>query len=195
RMRIKLRFDFRSNIFKNIFSYCLSYLALFGRSLLNNKMDHQHSTEDRLMCTLCRVQQQSSDVLKRARHRQITWPKPKQYTTQSPIQDPTVFTTIDDAFSSVLQYMTTTTRQCKRYYKSSPESSKSPGDHTHCNRFHTPEYTALQQRNPLQNSEDVNVIVHPGTYAVTAGSWGTPRQQTHVVRVDQGESVNLDFML
>ena len=33
------------------------------------------------------------------------------------IQDPSSYTSIDDAFSSVLQYMSTTTRQCKVVYQ------------------------------------------------------------------------------
>ena len=38
-------------------------------------------------------------------------------------------------------------------------------------------------------------MVAPGTYAVTAGAWGTSQQQTHVVHVNQGQSVDLDFVL
>jgi hypothetical protein len=44
-------------------------------------------------------------------------------------------------------------------------------------------------------AEDVHVVVHPGTYSVTAGEWGTTRQQTHVVNIRPGETVNLDFVM
>ena len=44
-------------------------------------------------------------------------------------------------------------------------------------------------------AEDVHVVVHPGSYTVTAGEWGTKRQQTHVINVRSGETVNLDFVL
>ena len=47
----------------------------------------------------------------------------------------------------------------------------------------------------LQRSEDVHLVVHPGTYAVTTGEWGTMQQQTHVVKMEPGQSVNLDFVL
>lgn len=47
----------------------------------------------------------------------------------------------------------------------------------------------------LQQSENMNILVAPGTYAVTAGAWGKDSQQTHVVRLDPGQSVNLDFNL
>jgi len=47
----------------------------------------------------------------------------------------------------------------------------------------------------LETAEDVHVLVHPGTYAVTTGEWGTERQQTHVVHVSSGQSVNVDFVM
>lgn len=52
-------------------------------------------------------------------------------------------------------------------------------------------YVLLQ----LESAEDIHMVVHPGTYAVTAGEWGTKRQQTHVVHVEPGQSVNLDFVM
>lgn len=47
----------------------------------------------------------------------------------------------------------------------------------------------------LQRTEDVHVVVQPGTYSVTAGSWGQGQQHKHVVHVNQGQSVDLDFCL
>jgi len=47
----------------------------------------------------------------------------------------------------------------------------------------------------LESAEDVHVLVDPGTYAVTAGEWGTTRRQTHLVRVSSGQSVNVDFVV
>ena len=47
----------------------------------------------------------------------------------------------------------------------------------------------------LQRTEDVHVVVQPGTYAVTAGSWGQGLKQKHVVHVNKGQSVDLDFCL
>ena len=54
---------------------------------------------------------------------------------------------------------------------------------------------AIHYKNPLQRTEDVHVVVQPGTYSVTAGSWGQGQQHKHVVHVNQGQSVNLDFCL
>lgn len=157
--------------------------------------EHSHPTGDWMSCTLCRAERQGQSVLHRALQRKIEWPKAKEY-TNSPVQDPLIYTSIDDAFSSVLQYMTTTSRKCRRYYAGCTSSRKTRDDQHHCDRFHSPSYsTKPKQRNPLQVAEDVHVVVHPGTYAVTAGAWGSPRQQTHVVNVEQGQSVNLDFMM
>ena len=44
-------------------------------------------------------------------------------------------------------------------------------------------------------AEDVHMVVQPGTYAVTAGEWGTQQQQTHMVHVEPGQTVNLDFVM
>ncbi|XP_078000245.1 A-kinase-interacting protein 1-like [Glandiceps talaboti] len=157
-------------------------------------MPCSHIEEAWMTCTLCRSSRQSLQTLYKAQERQIKWPEPKYY-PGSPIQDPVVFTTIDDAFANVLQFMSTTTRQCKRYYKSASPVSHNHHDHHHCRRFHTSKYSEVQKKNPLQLAEDVHVVVAPGTYAVTAGSWGARRQQTHVVHVNQGQSVDLNFAL
>ncbi|XP_019626685.1 PREDICTED: uncharacterized protein LOC109471770 isoform X2 [Branchiostoma belcheri] len=72
-----------------------------------------HPEDQWMSCTLCRTARRGNTTLQRALQRRIDWPQPKLPAAGSPIQDPLHFTTIDDAFSSVLQYMTTTTRQCR----------------------------------------------------------------------------------
>ena len=47
----------------------------------------------------------------------------------------------------------------------------------------------------LQRTEDVHVLVQPGNYAVTTGSWGSQQQQTHVVHVEDGQTVDLDLVI
>jgi len=47
----------------------------------------------------------------------------------------------------------------------------------------------------LETAEDVRVLVQPGSYSVTAGEWGTGKQQTHLVHVDSGQTVNVDFVI
>lgn len=47
----------------------------------------------------------------------------------------------------------------------------------------------------LQRMEDVQVEVAPGSYAVSAGRYGAPRQHTHIVRLEPGQTVDLGFSL
>ncbi|XP_028412386.1 uncharacterized protein LOC114535206 [Dendronephthya gigantea] len=145
---------------------------------------------ERINCVLCRSGRQSTATLARARMRKIDWPA----TTEGSInadQDPQIHTRIDDAFSSVLQYMSVTSRQCRRYFKCSPLHDDH--DEEHIKRFHHSKYTSVTYGNPLQKSEDVHVELTPGTYAVTAGQWGAPRNHTQVVRLDPGQTVDMTF--
>ncbi|PIK51985.1 putative A-kinase-interacting protein 1 [Apostichopus japonicus] len=147
-----------------------------------------------MSCTLCRSGRQGVSVLQRAQRRKVEWPeKPDQL--RSPVEENLPYTTIDEAFESMLQYMSTSSRQCKRFFVSSPPHTHNSCDKNHCSRFHSPQYPYRPQRHPLQQSENMNILVTPGTYAVTAGAWGRDSQQTHVVRLDPGQSVNLDFNL
>lgn len=157
-------------------------------------MYHKHVGDSWMSCTMCRSQRLGKQVLQKARQRQVHWPKEKVSSTNL-IEDPNVYTSIDDAFTSVLQYMSTTTRSCKRYYKSCSPESVAPVDDQHCGRFHTPRYTEAQRRHPLERTEDVHMVVHPGTYSVTAGEWGSQQHQTHVLKVRQGQTVEMDFVM
>ncbi|XP_033113863.1 uncharacterized protein LOC117114326 [Anneissia japonica] len=153
----------------------------------------QAKTEDGwLSCTLCRAGRQGCSVLSRAQQRKVEWPA-QVHQTRPDIQDPLVYTSLDEAFSSMLQFMSTSTRQCKRFYRSIPPANKTTQDQRHCHRFHTQKIVPIKKTNPLRKAEDVHVVVAPGTYAVTAGSWGKDQQTTHVVHVTKGQSVDLDF--
>ncbi|KAK3608925.1 hypothetical protein CHS0354_002564 [Potamilus streckersoni] len=146
--------------------------------------------------TLDRATKLGQNVYERALSRKIEWPKPlSEQKKCSHFEDPMVYTSIDDAFATVLQCMSQTTRQCKRYYGSHDKNLESTHDQLHCRRFHTPHYTAVQRKNPLLHAEDVHIVVSPGTYAVTTGVWGKTDQQTHVVHVNEGQTANLDFVL
>lgn len=133
------------------------------------------------------------NVYQRAASRKVEWPEKPDY--EKPIQDSTEYTSVDDAFSTILQFMSQTSRQCKRYYDTNKKPVPNNCDSQHCRRFHNPDYGAIYHKNPLQRTEDVHVVVQPGTYAVTAGSWGQGQQQKHVVHINSGQSVDLDFCL
>ena len=47
----------------------------------------------------------------------------------------------------------------------------------------------------VMSGEAVQVEVQPGTYAVTIGEWATGQQQKHIVNVEEGQSVDLRFVM
>ncbi|XP_071137507.1 A-kinase-interacting protein 1-like [Mytilus edulis] len=133
------------------------------------------------------------NVYLRAASRKVNWPeyKPRGH---RPIEESDSYTSIDDAFSTIVQFMSHTSRQCKKYYDTN-KTNRDHCDSQHCRRFHNPGYSEIQNSSPLQRTEDVHVVVQPGTYSVTAGCWGQGQQRKHVVHVDKGQSVDLDFCL
>ncbi|XP_065066680.1 uncharacterized protein LOC135692396 isoform X2 [Rhopilema esculentum] len=146
--------------------------------------------ECQLSCLLCRSGRQSISTLERAEQRKVEWPSP---TLNPPdFKDPHSFTTIDDAFGTVMQFMSMTTSQCKRYYRSK-NRNLSEEDNKHCQQFHTHQQKRLKDRNPLQQHEGVQLEMAPGTYAVSAGKWGAERSHTHVVHISPGQTIDLTF--
>ncbi|XP_020629322.1 uncharacterized protein LOC110066437 [Orbicella faveolata] len=147
-----------------------------------------------LHCTLCRSGRQGVSTLNKALLRKVEWPSQTNTSFQSS-QEPMVHTTIEDAFDTVLQYMNVTSRQCKRFFRCRSTDECNAQDVNHCNRFHQPDYNMVTRRHPLQRLEDVQVEVAPGSYAVSAGRYGAPRQHTHIVRLEPGQTVDLGFSL
>ena len=148
---------------------------------------------DWISCTLCRSGRQILTTLERASKRSASWPNPSLCAPT--LHTPTQHTTVSEAFETMLQCMTSTTQQCKRVYESQHHSTKDDDEHSHFNRFHTiqPSVETRRPKNPLQGAEGVTVEVAPGTYTVSAGAWGSDSQHTHVVHVQDGQMVNLDF--
>lgn len=147
-----------------------------------------------LHCTLCRSGRQGVSTLNKALLRKVEWP-PQRNTSLHSMEEPKVYTTIEDAFDTVLQYMNVTSRQCKRYFNCRAKEECNAQDDNHCNRFHQQDYNLVPWRHPLQRMEDVQVEVAPGSYAVSAGRYGAPRQHTHIVRLEPGQTVDLGFSL
>lgn len=145
-----------------------------------------------LHCTLCRSGRQGVSTLNKTLLRKVEWPAPTNSSLHT-VQEPKVHTTIEDAFDTVLQYMNVTSRQCKRFFGCRAKEACNAQDLQHCHRFHQPDYNLVTRRHPLQRMEDVQVEVAPGSYAVTAGRYGAPRQHTHIVRLEPGQTVDLGF--
>ncbi|KAG7473734.1 hypothetical protein MATL_G00098950 [Megalops atlanticus] len=109
-------------------------------------------------------------------------------------------TSLNDAFKTIVEFMAHTTCQCKNFYKSVPVQEPSTYEVNHVYRYHSQQLPgALHQRISEKNEkltldEDFHIEVSPGTYSITAGT-GDSDQQTRLVQVNAGESVNLTFHL
>ncbi|XP_066556967.1 A-kinase-interacting protein 1 isoform X1 [Amia ocellicauda] len=109
-------------------------------------------------------------------------------------------TCLDDAFDTILEFMAHTTHQCKNFYKSVPLYQSGHSEVNHVCRYHTqgfphvPSTQRLYKNQEPRSTEDFHIEVAPGTYAITAGAQDADNQ-TRLVRVKAGESVNLSFAL
>ncbi|XP_033824322.1 A-kinase-interacting protein 1 isoform X1 [Periophthalmus magnuspinnatus] len=122
---------------------------------------------------------------------------------------------LTEAFSSLSGFMCQMSLLCQRYHVSL--ASLSHSEHTHVCRFHSsssaPLSSSAPASAPLYSSshpmprEDFYIEVRPGTYSITASDPESPRhhlvspgnetpwQQTHLVSLNDGETVLLTFHL
>ncbi|XP_010882540.2 A-kinase-interacting protein 1 [Esox lucius] len=146
------------------------------------------------------------EVLERASRRSVDWSSisPSRSTTPTEgnagveEQGDSSHTNLDDAFETIAEFMAQTTCHCKNFYMSETEPGINERDHV-C-RYHSrsPQHTgtSLQQTRKHARSlhEDFHIEVSPGTYMITAGTEDS-QQQTRLVRIQAGESMNLTFHL
>ncbi|KAK5866929.1 hypothetical protein PBY51_011462 [Eleginops maclovinus] len=155
------------------------------------------------------------EVLQRASRRSVDWssieasqtPTTTDEDTQIPLRRSR--SEIDDVFATIADFMVQTTHQCKRYYESGCCTEPSDTERSHVCRFHskpaagmkTPARSARKHERAPQNKgrvsavgEDFFIEVSPGTYAVTA-TMPESQQQTQMISVRAGESVDLTFNL
>ncbi|XP_044213801.1 A-kinase-interacting protein 1 [Thunnus albacares] len=147
------------------------------------------------------------EVLQRASRRSVDWtstsasqtPTTTDEDTQTPVEGRHI--ELDDAFATIAEFMAQTTYQCKKFYVSCTEPSDN--ERKHVSRFHTrpaagtTTTSALPPRKHGRVSdagEDFYIEVSPGTYAITA-SMPESHQQTQLVSINAGESVDLTFNL
>ncbi|KAF3855213.1 hypothetical protein F7725_023268 [Dissostichus mawsoni] len=143
------------------------------------------------------------EVLQRASRRSVDWSSVEasqtpttttEEDTQIPVKRPR--SELDDVFATIADFMAQTTHQCKRFYESGSCTEPSDTERSHVCRFHsqpaawikTPARSARKHERAPQNQ------VSPGTYAVTA-SMPESQQQTQMISVRAGESVDLTFNL
>ncbi|CAJ1056155.1 A-kinase-interacting protein 1 [Xyrichtys novacula] len=155
------------------------------------------------------------EVLERASRRSVDWTStgPSQTSTatdedaQVPVKG--ARTEIDDVFATIAGLMVQTTYQCKRFYGSGCCTEPTDTERIHVSRFHTRQAgrsttpapsTRKHGKTPHSKApvsaahEDFYIKLSPGTYAITA-STPEAQQQTQVVTVRAGESVDLTFNL
>uniref|UniRef100_A0A3B4FZK1 A-kinase interacting protein 1 n=1 Tax=Pundamilia nyererei TaxID=303518 RepID=A0A3B4FZK1_9CICH len=140
------------------------------------------------------------EVLQRASRRSVDWAStasqnPTMADEDTDIADEVLLsfrnpTELDDAFAKIAEFMAQTTSHCKRFYKSGCCTQPSDIEKNHIHQLH---YQPGNNR-VSGSSEDFYIELSPGTYAITA-SVAESQQQTQLVSVKAGESVNLTFDL
>ncbi|PWA24498.1 hypothetical protein CCH79_00011815 [Gambusia affinis] len=170
------------------------------------------ASQARLESSLRRSSRLGLEVLERASRRDadLTGIRASQ-TSATSYQDATEGTQSElrDAFANIATFMGETSHHCKRFYESGSSGELSAAERKHVSRFHTrpgPGQTTSTQprRKPVrprddqnrfpQRDEDFHIEVSPGSYSVSA-SFPDSQPQTHLVRIQPGESVVLTFNL
>ncbi|XP_061078697.1 A-kinase-interacting protein 1 [Conger conger] len=172
------------------------------------------SSQAWLESSLRRSSRLGLQVLERAQRRSVDWASLSPSSQPTPLEDAArnqpqyceaetqnvrARTKLDDAFETIVEFMAETTHQCKHFYKSVPAQGASENEVKHVCRYHSRQLPGhlkdtTSGKNEQESLEDLHIEVSPGTYAVTVGA-GDSSQQTHLVRVDAGESVNVTFHL
>ncbi|KAM6070096.1 A-kinase-interacting protein 1 isoform 1-T1 [Theristicus caerulescens] len=119
------------------------------------------------------------------------------------------------AFASIVNLMNQATKECEKYYSFMAACRRKEHEIKHICRYHgrqagerelesseeertedsvAPSQAQTCQQRTRQASKDIYIEVSPGTYSVTATS-DDMVQQTHVVDVNAGQSVDLTFVL
>ncbi|KAK3548833.1 hypothetical protein QTP70_020704 [Hemibagrus guttatus] len=155
------------------------------------------------------------EVLQRAKRRSETWKSVRSsHRDHSGTEKHTEASshslacmTLDDAFAKIVECMSETSNQCKKFYRSASAAELREQERAHVCRFHAKQL--LQTSRQIQTStltskrahytglsepEDFLIEVSPGTYAITAAMQDAG-PQTRVVHVNAGESMRLTFNL
>ncbi|KAK2527258.1 A-kinase-interacting protein 1 isoform X1 [Columba livia] len=122
---------------------------------------------------------------------------------------------LNAAFASIVNLMNEATKECEKYYSFVAASKCKEHEIKHICRYHgrqagekelesskevrteasvAPSRAQTCQQRTRQASKDIYIEVSPGTYSVTATSEDMV-EQTHVVDVNAGQSVDLTFVL
>ncbi|XP_041650815.1 A-kinase-interacting protein 1 [Cheilinus undulatus] len=154
------------------------------------------------------------EVLERASRRSMDWTSTRASQTsttseeEAQIPAKSSHTEINDVFANIAELMVQTTYQCKKFYGSGCCTIPTDTERSHVCRFHARQagstkpavstrknVKAPHRKAPVSAAdEDFYIEVSPGTYAITASTQDS-QQQTQLVTVKPGESINLTFNL
>ncbi|XP_018426645.1 PREDICTED: A-kinase-interacting protein 1 [Nanorana parkeri] len=168
--------------------------------------------------SLRRTSEQAREVLERARRREVDWWAGHRHEgVQTPpgtedSEDDGSSVTLEEAFTTMSDFMRRTTEQCKAYHSCIPPRGINEQEKQHIGRFHRRRPPRAAQRlesrlvssassqsaHPLHSGmkktdpRDVYIEVAPGTYSISAGSPDCPAK-TRIVNITPGQSVDLTF--
>ncbi|XP_065539058.1 A-kinase-interacting protein 1 [Lathamus discolor] len=122
---------------------------------------------------------------------------------------------LNAAFASIVNLMNQASKECEKYYSSMTTCTRKEHESKHICRYHARQAGKKElesseekraeasvpssqaqtcQQHARQGSEDILIEVSPGFYSVTATSEDMV-QQTHMVDVHAGQSIDLTFVL
>ncbi|KAM6926200.1 A-kinase-interacting protein 1 [Lycodopsis pacificus] len=152
------------------------------------------------------------EVLERASRRSVDWTSTGASQTPTTTDEDTQIPVKRahrelDVFATLAGLMAQQTHQCKRFYESGCCSEPTDTERSHVSRFHSRpavrttapapsarKHATVPHYKGHASGEDFFIEVSPGSYAVTA-SVPELQQQTRLVSVRAGESINLTFDL
>ncbi|XP_058607271.1 A-kinase-interacting protein 1 isoform X2 [Onychostoma macrolepis] len=155
------------------------------------------ASESWLESSLRRSSKLGQEVLEKAKSRSVSCSRPRppvlDHNERNSERD-ILHSNLDHAFAKIVEYMSETTRQCKKFYETVHLAQ--PSERKHICRYHSQQMlrTADQKQNGSSEPEDFLIEVSPGTYSITAAMQDT-KAQTKTVRINAGESMSLTFNL
>ncbi|KAK7152006.1 hypothetical protein R3I94_008368 [Phoxinus phoxinus] len=166
------------------------------------------ASESWLESSLRRSSKLGQEVLEKAKRRSVSsssarpTPSPMCNHHEKGSERDISHSNLDHAFATIVEYMSETTRQCQKFYKS--DHLAQPSEREHICRYHSQHMrTADRKQNASaaikrdigsSEPEDFLIEVPPGTYSITAAMQDT-RPETKTVHINAGESMSLTFNL
>ncbi|XP_020645547.3 A-kinase-interacting protein 1 [Pogona vitticeps] len=165
----------------------------------------------------------AQEVLERAKTRKLNWPLPTDLQRRTLQEGFDEHDCLAAAFASVAEHMGRISAECESYYCSVSPFKFKEHEAAHIFRYHSKQASEnllkalkTEESEPgggveesgcpdtessalipakTSNVKDIYIEVAPGTYTVSASSHEDTIKQTHLVKIQPGQSVNLTFNL